>query len=622
MNCEHIRELLSDYLDDKLAPIERQNVLQHLSTCDECRAILNDYRRLDTLLANLPRVGPDPALRDRIFSSPAYQELATHSPTTPSPALNQENAQTVPHPRLRNEQQNHRPHLVALPGGRASSSERRQSHAMSSRPTRRNSHWVQRTMQIMIAATLLLTVGVAGLIGWNMWQRHPQTAILPGAITPPAGLQQNGGPLPAGTRFTFLRDGALWSAPSDGSTSIVRLTPPGVNVAPDWTVRAALPGHSAGNMLAYIDLQRAYIHTIRSDSQNDSVIRQPLLRPGATPAIWNTATGTAILNSMSWSKNGNQLAFVADPTGSGQPELYLYSVDTNQVHAIPLPQKGGVSHPTWSPDGKRIAFVQTQNGQVSLLDYNIQTNDVLTIASSSATGVGTNDTVLQLAWANTATIPTITWSVGITDHIHTIWSQQVGVGNIPQPHLLAKGDFTEATLNATQSNAPSAWLLITSQAGISGDALRLDLQGNLLRLTSGKQVYMAQWSPDSAYISYFSSLSSGAGALHMLNITTGSDIQIASNALTNPSPVWSQNAQHLAYRAGSRLFVVDTQNAGVSQPLKLQGTASMLTWSPATSSQMVVALSTGLYLVDTQHDTSLQLDTKATTGSILWTQIP
>jgi len=42
MNCEQIKELLSAYLDDTLAPNERQAVLQHLSTCEECRAILDD----------------------------------------------------------------------------------------------------------------------------------------------------------------------------------------------------------------------------------------------------------------------------------------------------------------------------------------------------------------------------------------------------------------------------------------------------------------------------------------------------------------------------------------------------------------------------------------------------
>ena len=88
MNCEHIKELLSAYLDDTLASTERQEVQQHLSTCDGCSAVLDDYRHFDTLLANLPRVSPDPTLHDRIFSSPAYQELAAKFPIDAPPAIN------------------------------------------------------------------------------------------------------------------------------------------------------------------------------------------------------------------------------------------------------------------------------------------------------------------------------------------------------------------------------------------------------------------------------------------------------------------------------------------------------------------------------------------------------
>src|ERR1700730_9535586 len=227
MNCEHIKELLSTYLDDMLAPIERQNVLQHLSTCDECRAMLDDYRRFDALLAHLPRVSPDAALHDRIFSSPAYQKLIADAHLPAAPAPSRDEVQTVPHPHLQAERHNHhQPHLMALPSDYASSDEW-PTKGVPPRPAHRRQNWVQRTMLIMIAASLLLTVGVVSLIGWNIWQRHPQTTSLPGAITPPAGPQQNG-PLPVGIRFTFLRDGTLWSAPSDGSTDLVRLTSPDV----------------------------------------------------------------------------------------------------------------------------------------------------------------------------------------------------------------------------------------------------------------------------------------------------------------------------------------------------------------------------------------------------------
>jgi Tol biopolymer transport system component len=110
--------------------------------------------------------------------------------------------------------------------------------------------------------------------------------------------------------------------------------------------------------------------------------------------------------------------------------------------------------------------------------------------------------------------------------------------------------------------------------------------------------------------------------LHMLSITTGNDIQIASKVSANPPPTWSQDAQHLVYSSRSHIFTIDMQNARISRSLKLQGIASTLIWSPASSSQLVVALSKGLYLVDTQHDTSIQLDSHAIASPIIWTQIP
>ena len=75
MNCEQVEELLSAYLDNQLATEERREIASHLHQCRQCNAILTEFRRNDALLRHLPRVSPDPALRERIFSSPEYIEL-------------------------------------------------------------------------------------------------------------------------------------------------------------------------------------------------------------------------------------------------------------------------------------------------------------------------------------------------------------------------------------------------------------------------------------------------------------------------------------------------------------------------------------------------------------------
>src|SRR5450755_4377260 len=107
MNCEQVKELLSPYLDNALAQEERRTVVTHLAHCAECNRVLADFQHFDTLLARMPRISPDAALRERIFSSPAYFEL-----TGTSGALNRSAQPTAPQQRV---QPTAHPHLVALP---------------------------------------------------------------------------------------------------------------------------------------------------------------------------------------------------------------------------------------------------------------------------------------------------------------------------------------------------------------------------------------------------------------------------------------------------------------------------------------------------------------------------
>src|SRR5437868_3462360 len=107
MNCGQVKEQLSAYLDNALAPDEHRTIALHLQTCVECRALLADYRYFDTLLAQLPRIAPDLSLQEKIFSSAEYLELTGTSggrSITDMQTMPQRRAPATPHP-----------HLVALP---------------------------------------------------------------------------------------------------------------------------------------------------------------------------------------------------------------------------------------------------------------------------------------------------------------------------------------------------------------------------------------------------------------------------------------------------------------------------------------------------------------------------
>lgn len=634
MNCEQVKELLSPYLDHALAEEERRTVAAHLETCPECKLLLIDFRRFDTLLSQLPRVSPGASLREKIFSSPEYLELTGATRATSkgtNPTIQQKSVRSnVSH-------QGQPPQLVALPGGRQQT--RQQGSSSSSHDPRRDFftppdktqrkktgqvRWGQRVLQVALVASVLLVLGVGSLIGWNLWQRQNSLATNTTNIQPPAGLQQ--GPIPAGIRFLFLRNGALWSAPTDGTTGIARLTPQNTTVGAHWAVRPAEAGRSAGNMVAYVDLQHALVHLVRSDSQNDTAIQQPLLKQGVQLAtVWNTSAGATILNSLTWSNDGSMLAFVADPTGTGQPGLYIYTVSTNSILPVALPVTGSISHLAWSPNSIRIAVVATLNTTSTILDYNTQSHGILTLQTGVNTQANNGDSVISLHWSPDTNAPALTWSLGQPGLVHSIWFQRVGMGGTVKPLLLTSGTYTQAEYSQTGYNGTGGWLLVANNAGTPGDITSVDLAANATRLTTGRQVQSAQWSPDGNTIAYLNAVTNGTGALYTVNVNTATDTLIASGITTTPLPAWSADSQHLVYSKGTQALIVDLHAAGQQKALKIQGTPTAFSWSPATPSQLILSTGDGqkgIYLIDIQHGTTLQIDRQALQDSVVWTQIP
>jgi Tol biopolymer transport system component len=187
------------------------------------------------------------------------------------------------------------------------------------------------------------------------------------------------------------------------------------------------------------------------------------------------------------------------------------------------------------------------------------------------------------------------------------------------------GDYSQATYGRTGHTGIGSWLVVKSLNGRPSDLFSIDLNASVLRLTTGKQVSFAQWSPDGTRVSYFDALSSGAGAFHVIHIQPGNDALIAAGVTNDPAPTWSADSLRLVFSTGTHILVANVQTIRMAQPLMLQGPASAFTWSTTTPSQLVLALSdgqSGIYLVDIQHNTALRLDTAELRGPICWTQIP
>ncbi len=264
-----------------------------------------------------------------------------------------------------------------------------------------------------------------------------------------------------------------------------------------------------------------------------------------------------------------------------------------------------------------MPFSSYENGAVGIAEYHLQNHEVLNIVQHVNTPSYLQDTLLSLAW--TADDTALTWSVGSSGHVHTIWLKQVGLATNSAPILLRTGDFAQASYNSAQAGR---WLFVTLLAGKTGDIYTVGLNALLERETRGRTASSAQWSPDGHVITYLDTLTPSGGVLHQINILTHRDTRVAPGVNSTPAPRWSSN-QQLAYSTDTTLSIVDEQ--GHIHALGLQGHISTVSWSNNNPDQIIVVLSdqhAGIYLLDSHKNSVQQIDAGSTQGEIQWSEIP
>jgi len=68
VRCSHCRPLLAAYVDHALSHRARYHVVQHLRSCTQCRAWLEEVRAVDGLLETMPPPEPAPNFTHAVMS--------------------------------------------------------------------------------------------------------------------------------------------------------------------------------------------------------------------------------------------------------------------------------------------------------------------------------------------------------------------------------------------------------------------------------------------------------------------------------------------------------------------------------------------------------------------------
>jgi anti-sigma factor RsiW len=67
--CHELVELVTDYLENAMAPLERARLEAHLDVCPGCREYLAQMRQTIAVMGRLPADSIDPEMRDRLLNA-------------------------------------------------------------------------------------------------------------------------------------------------------------------------------------------------------------------------------------------------------------------------------------------------------------------------------------------------------------------------------------------------------------------------------------------------------------------------------------------------------------------------------------------------------------------------
>lgn len=110
-----------------------------------------------------------------------------------------------------------------------------------------------------------------------------------------------------------------------------------------------------GSMVAWVETVRA---KDRSETRNSYIYVKDLHDGAGLPR--HVADSTAYDNNLSWSKD-NRLAFLSDGGSRGQSQLYVADKPGHGSPKKVTNLKGYISDPKWSPDGRQVAILFTEN---------------------------------------------------------------------------------------------------------------------------------------------------------------------------------------------------------------------------------------------------------------------
>jgi TolB protein len=235
----------------------------------------------------------------------------------------------------------------------------------------------------------------------------------------------------------------------------------------------------------------------------------------------------------SWSPDGRHIAFVSDRGSKGTlhlGDIYTMSADGSAVRRVT--ECGvGCSHPTWSPDGKRIAFIF---GNMEIYGANADGSGMARLAYCPVE-------CYRLAWSPDGK------RIAITNH-NDMHDANIYVVNADGSKMAQLTEPYSDTAEVNPAWSPDGRRIAFASTRTSAPAMSLDIyvmdadDSNKTRLTNHPaDDDWPAWSPDGRHIAFCSDRD-GQSEIYIMNADGSAVTRLTRHPATDCYPSWSSSA--------------------------------------------------------------------------------
>jgi Tol biopolymer transport system component len=372
---------------------------------------------------------------------------------------------------------------------------------------------------------------------------------------------------PDGTKIAFSRMG-----PQDTRTHVYLINPDGSGLQriTDPAAGGADPNWSPdGSKIAY-----AF-----GDSNSDIFVMNA---NGSNPV--NVSNNPAFEINPVWSPDGSRIAFVSTRDLPANPDFTkrfeIYVMNANGSNVIRLTNNiEQDADPSWSPDGSKIAFSTSRDGNFEVYSMNADGTNQVNLSNNASSD-------FQPCWSpDGSKIAFLSFRDSIMGPPQEIFVMNANGSN---PVRLTTSSLAEQEL-AWQAVAAGTKIVFGSvRNGGNHDIFTMDLNGsNQTRLTTSSAYDdEPKWSPDGTRIVFMSDRD-GNFEIYTMNSDGSNQARLTNSQAADGFPVWSPDGTKIAFVSGDlrdpSTFEIYVMNANGSNKTRLTNDTlvdGVPAWSP------------------------------------------